>query len=212
MKRFENFRLKRCEAFNVIFSARALCLAGFFVMPSMLFNSSAALRVVQFLFFWFLCWLSGKKNNPVMTIMVIAGIVAVNLIIPYGRVLFSIGAFKISTGALKSGIERAVTLEGLIMLSRIAVRQDLKLPGSFGELLGESFRFFALITESGKRVTRKNFIGDIDSLMLDLSSGEHEDYEKAYLKTAKTKPAGFIILMAALVLSWFLFYMGKSVS
>ena len=211
MKNFDQFRQKRQEAYNFLFSAGALCFTGLLAMPAMLFNASTPLRAAQFIFFWFLCWLSGRKNNPLMTILIILGIIAVNLIIPYGRVLFSIGMFRITGGALKSGIERAVTLEGLIMLSRLAVRQDLKLPGSFGELLSESFRFFALITDSGKRVTGKNFIGDIDNLMLDLSNGEHGDCVKAELQITKTKPAGFIILSAALAVSWFLFFAGKSI-
>ena len=206
MERFDNFRMMRSEVYDSLFGAKALCFTGLLVMPAMLFNSFAMLRIVQFLFFWFLCWLAGKKNNPLMTILVILGITAINLIVPYGRVLFSAGAFKITQGALMLGIERAVTLEGLLMLSRLSVRQDLKLPGLFGELMSESFRNFAVIMDSGKRVTRKNFIEDVDALMTDLSGRGNNDKPAAAL--TRTRPVGFFILSAAALFSWFLFFIG----
>lgn len=199
--------------FEGLFSARALCIAGFIAMPALLFNPIPLLRVVQFLFFWFLCWLSGKKNNPFMTILIILGIVAFNLIVPYGQVLYSIGKFRITIGALMMGIQRAVTLEGLIMLSRVAIRRDLKIPGGFGELIGESFRFFSIIMDSRKRITRKNLIGDIDQLMMELSGDAAQETAQetaaadpltaaATAPAVKTKPAGFAILAAVIIIAW----------
>ena len=206
MNRLEDFRLRRSEVYNRLFSAGALCFSGLLAMPSMLFNSSTLFRTIQFLLFLFLCWLSGKKNNLLMTMLVILGIVAINLLVPYGRVLFSIGNFDISSGALTMGIKRAVTLEGLIMLSRLSIRPDLKLIGRFGELISESFRFFTVIMDSRKRITRKNFISDIDRLMLDLSKEEFE--MDNYAGTTKTKPAGFAIISLALIISWLLWAAG----
>jgi len=189
-------------------------------MPALLFNPITMSRVFQFLFFWFVAWLSGKKNNPLFTFLVIFGIVIFNLIIPYGQVLFSIGVFKVTRGALMAGIHRAVTLEGLIMLSRFTIRRDLKIPGLFGELIGESFRIFAVIMDQKQRITRKNFIADIDRLMLELSgdSGEPKVLAEASQPAAvpmsgtgtgagsgakkRTKPAGFVILAVMVILSW----------
>ncbi|MDR0719527.1 MAG: hypothetical protein LBF78_07825 [Treponema sp.] len=205
MKHFNQFRLRRQAAYQKLFSARALCLAGFLIMPALLFNPLIIFRIAQFLFFWFLAWLSGKKNNPLVTLLIILGIVVFNLIVPYGRVLFSLGPFRITLGALSAGIQRAVTLEGLIMLSRVSIRQDLKIPGGLGELIGESFRMFTLITEKKQRITRKNFIGDIDNLMIELSGEGEEAAEAAPLPAMDKKPrriAGFIILAAAVLLAW----------
>ena len=211
MKRFEQFRARRRQVYEGLFSARVLCITGFLIMPALLFNPMTLLRVVQFLFFWFVAWLSGKKNNPLFTFLVILGIVIFNLIVPYGQVLFSIGVFKITSGALMTGIHRAVTLEGLIMLSRFTIRRDLKIPGLFGELIGESFRIFAIITDQKQRITRKNFIADIDRLMLELSgdntapasetTAEAKPRAKSGTKPG-TKSEGFIILAAVVVLSW----------
>ena len=170
-------------------------------MPALLFNPSVMSRIFQFLFFWFLAWLSGKRNNPLFTLLVMLGIVIFNLIIPYGQVLFSVGIVKITSGALETGINRAVTLEGLIMLSGFTIRQDLKIPGLFGELIGESFRVFAVMMNKKQRITRKNLIADIDLLMLDLS-GEDCALPQPAAVPSHTKPAGFIILAVVVILSW----------
>ena len=202
MKQFEQFRSQRRRIYDELFSARVLFFAGFLVMPALLFNPLVISRLFQFLFFWFLAWLSGKRNNPLFTILVMLGIVIFNLVIPYGHVLFSIGVFKITSGALETGINRAVTLEGLIMLSRLTIRQDLKIPGLFGELIGESFRVFALIMNQKQRITRKNLIADIDKFLLDLSGDACEAPRPATVPVSSTKPAGFVILAVVALLSW----------
>jgi heptaprenyl diphosphate synthase len=202
MKQYDQFRSGRRQIYGELFSARVLCIAGFLIMPALLFNPNTLFRVFQFLFFWFLAWLSGKKNNPLFTFLVILGIVIFNLIIPYGQVLFSIGVFKITSGAFMTGIQRAVTLEGLIMLSRFTIRQDLEIPGLFGELIGESFRIFAVITNTRQHITRKNLIADIDRIMLELSSDTAEASQPAVVLVHSTKPAGFVILAVVVILSW----------
>jgi heptaprenyl diphosphate synthase len=208
MDRFDSFRLKRRQAYGRLFSARSLCIAGLLMMPAMLFNPNPLLRLAQFLFFWFLSWLSGAKNNPLVTILIILCVTAFNLIVPHGQVLYTIGVFKITSGALMAGIQRAVTLEGLVMLSRFSVRRDIHIPGRFGALLGESFRVFALLLERKGRITRKNIIADIDRLMIELSEDEGGVRGDASLSGSttvlafRTAPAGLAILGAAIILAW----------
>jgi heptaprenyl diphosphate synthase len=199
----EAFRRKRRELYERIFSSRELCAAGVLMMPALVFNPDPYLRALQFLFFLLLLWFAGKKNNVLVTFAVILSIVAFNLLAPYGRVLFSAGVFTLTEGALKGGIQRAVTLEGLIMLSRFAIRRDLRLPGAFGDLIGESFRILASIQERRNTVTRKNFVTGIDALLIELSeAGEPPAGEPAEASRRGSTPAGRIILAAAVILSW----------
>jgi len=144
-------------------------IAGFAAMLILLFSPSTELRAILFLFFWFLVWLFKKNPNPLFTVLVILGIVFFNLLMPYGQVLFSVSIFKITSGALKTGIHRAVTLEGLVMLSRLIIRRDMKIPGLFGELLSDTFKYFAVIMNRKERVRGKSIIADIDSLLIELS-------------------------------------------
>jgi len=203
-------RQTRWKAYEELFAPNALAAAGLIIMPALLFNPSTTHRVLLFLFFWFLAALAGKKNNLLLTILVILGIVVFNLIVPYGRVLFTAEPFKITQGALTAGIHRAFTLEALIMLSRLAIRPDLRIPGLFGELIGESFRVYALLINQRHRITRKTFIADIDSLLFELSAdvgaAPEPDSEKVLNagmdKPIKTKPTGYVILGVVVILSW----------
>ena len=198
--------MNRREVCESLFSAKALFTAALLIMPALLFNPSTEYRVLQFIFFWFLAWLSGKKSSPVFVILIIAGIVAFNLIIPYGRVLFSIGAFKVTSGALKAGVHRAVTLEALVMLSKACVSRNLKIPGAFGGLLGESLRIFSVMADRKYRITGKNFFAGIDNLLLELSEEETPKegivLPHGTLCQTRTKPAGYVILGIVVVLSW----------
>lgn len=176
-----------------------LLIAGFLIMPALLFNPVTQLRVLQFLFFWLLALLYGKKTNPLFTILLIVFIIAFNLIIPYGRVLFSIGAFKITSGALTAGVHRAFTLAALVMLSKFTISKDLKLPGTFGNLLSLSLRIFSFLMGRKYRITGKNFITEIDNLMLELSQ---EPQPIPDTHKVRTKPAGYVILIIIILLSW----------
>ena len=135
-----------------------------------------------------------------MTVFMIVSIVAFNLMPPHGRILYTFGNFRITLGALMTGISRAVTLQGLIMLSKLSIRRDLKIPGGFGAIIGESFRYYANILDSKTRITRKNIIEDIDKLMIDLS--EEEIPQDSQGTATRTKPAGFVILAIVVILSW----------
>ena len=199
MTRLERFRARRHSACERLFGPKALAAAGLCMMPALLFAPTEA-RVGQFLFFCFLAWLCGKKNKPLLSLAFIFFIVAFNLILPHGRVLFSIGTFAVTTGALWLGLHRAFTLAGLIMLSRVTIRPDLKLPGRFGDLLGESLRLFSIITSRKHRITRKNLFSDIDRMMLDLSGDSGEPSPAA--PASRTTPAGFALLGVMVLLAW----------
>jgi heptaprenyl diphosphate synthase len=191
--------MKRKEVYENIFGAKSLFIAVLVVMPALLFNPSTEYRTLQFLFFWFLSWLSGKKANVFFTVLIVACIVSFNLIVPYGRVLFSFGAFKITSGALTAGVHRAVTLEALVMLSKAGIRQDLKIPGSFGKIMGESFRIFSVMMNGKYRITGKNLFVEIDKMMLELSG---QEFSAPAAEERRTKPAGFVILVTVVILSW----------
>jgi hypothetical protein len=185
--------------YDNFFSARALFFSGLVIMPALLFNPSTEYRAFQFLFFWLLLLFTGKKTNPFITFITILFIIAFNLIIPYGQVLFAAGPLKITSGALKSGLHRAVTFMGLIMLSKASIRQDLRIPGAFGELLGESLRLFSVMMSKKYRLKIKNPIKVIDTLLIELSE---EDFSANTEEPQNTKPAGYIILAVVICVSW----------
>jgi heptaprenyl diphosphate synthase len=155
-----------------IFPDQDLLIAGLMMMMTFLFNPSTPTRVIQFLLFGLFARLTGKKIFPLVTLFVMAAIIFCNLLVPYGRVLAEFGPFRLTQGSLLSGLHKAVTLEGLILLSKAAIGSDLRFPGTFGFFTGESFRLFERLTEQKGRITRKHFIEGIDTLMVELSAEE----------------------------------------
>ena len=145
-----------------------ILIGCFLITLAILFSPSTVYRVAAFLFLWVIALIFNKAGNPVFTIIVIAVIIAFNLLVPYGYVLFSIGPFKITSGALVAGIHRAVTFQALVMLSKLTIREDLRLPGAFGKLLSESLQIFNKMTTQKIKFTGKNIIENIDTLLMGL--------------------------------------------
>jgi heptaprenyl diphosphate synthase len=110
-----------------------LGMAAFLCIPF------AAVRAGLFLLFWLLAILTRKKTHPGFTLITLAAVILANLFPPYGKILFRAGPFVIAQGSLIQGIQRGVTMEGLIMLSKLALASALPLPGKFGLLLRETF-------------------------------------------------------------------------
>ncbi|GHU92799.1 hypothetical protein FACS189479_02750 [Spirochaetia bacterium] len=98
------------------------------------------------------------------------------------------------------------------MLSRVSIRQDLRLPGFFGELVSESFGIFAQISERKHIIDRKNIAVSIDKLMIELSeispSLQGEKRQASFVTQNSSAmqnsctAAGIIILVFAVILSW----------
>jgi heptaprenyl diphosphate synthase len=96
------------------------------------------------------------------------------------------------------------------MLSRFSIRQDLKLPGTFGALISESFQMLEKINERKGMITRKNIIGGIDQLMMELSADEEtllpeEAAPTRYVQGSsvqKQSLLGIIILICICIIIW----------
>ncbi|MDR0497777.1 MAG: Gx transporter family protein [Treponema sp.] len=198
----KNFREAREDFYIKTFNSNELAIAGLCMIPALLFNPDTKTRIIQFLFFWVILWLSGKKHNPIITISIILGIVFFNLLIPYGEILFSIGQWKITSGAFMGGLRRAVTLEGLFMLSRSCIRSDLALPGTFGKIIGESLRIFSGMAEEKVFFNKQNWIERLDGLLIHYGENQPASTEKSEVINNPKKTTGRIILIAVIILAW----------
>jgi heptaprenyl diphosphate synthase len=195
-KRGQERRTKRREIAAELLSSRDLAIAGFLAGLCFLFNPSLTGRALQFVLFWFTAWLSGRKNNAVLTLLVFLGVILSGLAVPSGKVLAQAGIFRLTQGALLQGLRRALTLEGLIMLSRSSVRPDLRLPGPLGGLLAESFCVLERMTREKRSIRRKHIIGDLDNLLLELGAASSPPHHRE-----RSKPPGLAILAAALFIT-----------
>jgi heptaprenyl diphosphate synthase len=153
-----------------LFNSRQLFIAGLLMALIFLLNRSLEIRMAQFLFFCLLAFLSGKKINLFAALLFMAGIVFFHLLAPSGKVLAAFGPLRITQGSLYAGAGKAITVSGLVILSRACVKSDLGLPGTIGSLLGESLRILELMRERAGMIRRKRIMSGLDQLMLEMEA------------------------------------------
>jgi len=182
-------------------SARVLFITGALLFPSFLLQQDIAIRAMQIMLFLLLNVLSGRKIRFLQYLVVSAGIVVFNLVIPTGRVLVSPLGLAVTEGALKSGLLKATAMTGLIALSQFSIRAELRFPGRVGGLIGRSLFYFERIMGGRRKINRKDIIGSVDALLLEvqgagpMQEGEENDPDR-------TTPVGLAILLVSLVASW----------
>jgi uncharacterized membrane protein len=118
---------------------------------------------------------AGRKRKPrfLNACIVFVCIVLFHVWIPYGKVLFTIGTFPVTQGALLAGLRKACVLQGMVLFSRFAIRGTIQFPGFLGNLLTASFTVLRQFGEmrplfSGRFKNQKNFIANLDGLLLGL--------------------------------------------
>jgi len=147
-----------------VFFGAGLLMAVIFVL------SPLPARAVLLVVFCAAARLMGKKIHPLITLAIMAGIVFFNLLAPYGKVLAVWGPLRITQGSLFAGLEKALTLEGLLMLSRACIKSDLRLPGTLGSLLGESLRILELMREKKGLLRRGGLVAGFDRMMREIDN------------------------------------------
>lgn len=151
--------------------------AGMLMLPPYLMIEGLLYKFLLAGFFAALAVLAGKRLRWGYFLVLIASVTFFHLLTPWGRVLFEIGPFPITVGALEGGLTRGITLVGMVFLSVAAVRPELELPGRLGGLLGRTFYYFDSILEGRKRLSRKNFFGSLDALLLERFNPERENLQ-----------------------------------
>jgi heptaprenyl diphosphate synthase len=136
-------------------------------------------RTILFFFFWLLALVTGKKTRPLFTIISITVITICNLYPPFGKIIYQTGPFTIAEGSLFRGLQRAVTMEGLLMFSKLVPGSVLPLPGKIGRLMQESFGILEqmnmilskekIIPVKDKKNILNKSIQNLDRLLLEIS-------------------------------------------
>lgn len=189
-------------------SSQALFICGALLFPPFLLQQDIVVRAGLILVFFALNLLSHRRVRILQSLLVAAGIVAFNLVIPTGRVLASPLGLPITEGALKSGLLKATAMTGLIFLSRFSIRPSLRLPGRFGGLIGRSLYYFEAIMGQRRRIDRRDVIGSVDALLLSVTEQAEcdptvpaEDGGGVPTKPARRR-GGLPALIALVALNW----------
>jgi heptaprenyl diphosphate synthase len=144
---------------------RLVFFTGLVIIPLYLLTDHFLLRALQAAAFFALALLSGKRIRPLYFIMLTAGVTFFNLLTPFGKVLFYIGFFPVTEGALRFGLFKGLTISGLVFISLFSVRKDLILPGKLGGVFAKLFYYFERLLEGKKKIRLKTFIADIDGIL-----------------------------------------------
>lgn len=180
-------------------NSEGLFAAGLLMALIFMFNRSMEIRIAQFTFFCLLAFLFGKRINLSATILFSVSIIFFHLLAPFGKVLASFGPLRITQGGLYAGIDKAIIISGLVILSRACIKSDLKLPGTIGSLLGESLRMLELLREKRNMIKRRQIISSLDQLMLEMEAVNFDDTENTQEKKQRLNVKN-IILLSAMVL------------
>ena len=190
-------------------SPQALFLCGALLFPPFLLQQDLVVRAGLIAAFVILNALAGRRIRILQSVLVAAGIVAFNLVLPTGRVLVSPLGLPITEGALKSGLMKATAMTGLIFLSRFSIRPNLRLPGRIGGLIGRSLFYFEAIMSQKRRIDRKDIIGSIDALLLSVTetggpqeAGQLPGQRDIEAEGSAGRWNGLAVLIAIVLLNW----------
>ena len=197
-------RAERKRRFAALFSPWAAALAGAVVAMVFLFEQNLAVKIGFFLLFIAAAYLAGKRFSLVTTLIVSAGIVLTNLLVPSGKVIARLGPLAVTQFALTEGIMKALTFEGLMLLSKATIMQGLKLPGKLGGIVGSAFLYYDRIIEYKGKVRASTLSADADAMMIRVweeesltAGGAARSENPAGPSPARAKTGNLILILAA---------------
>ncbi|MCX7786884.1 MAG: Gx transporter family protein [Spirochaetes bacterium] len=182
-------------------SPSTLFLAGVLSLPPFLFTESLLAKGVLTAFYFLCVALSGKRIKLLPNLIAFLGITATNLVTPLGQVLFYFGTFPVTLGALRVGAFKALSLLGMIALSRFTLRYSVPMPGRLGAVLARMFFYFERITERKVRLRRAHIWEDVQTLVQEVSQ-EKVDHSPHTVRPSHTTLAGYLFLFLFLTISW----------
>jgi len=158
-------RAARRQRYESLLEPWMAAVLGVVVATVFLLQQGIFVKTLFLFLFIFWTWLAGKRFSLVSTLLVTVGIVATNLLIPSGRVLFRLGPIVITEMALREGLSKALTFEGLMYLSKAAIMPGLHFPGRFGAIIAQAFQYYDRVIEYRGKVHAKTIVRDIDVLL-----------------------------------------------
>lgn len=198
-------RAERRQRFESLFTPWQLALAGAIGALVFLFERSLAAKTALFVFFVLAAFFAGKRFSLLTTLLVSAGIIITNLLIPSGRVLARLGPLTITQFALTEGLLKALTFEGLMFLSKASIMQGLTIPGKLGSIVSSAFLYYDRIIEYKGKVRPATMSSDIDAMMFAVWQRELGAENKQVHAMAASAPpdtmsiAGTVILILCTV-------------
>ena len=189
-------------------SPRIILIGGLLVIPAFLLQDHVVVRVIQAVCFLILAGLSGRRIRFMPLFFMTVSVLVAHLLVPFGKVIVEIWRWPITIGALQRGAAKASLLIGLIYLSRLSVRPNLKIPGKSGRLLTRVFFYFEGLTTSWS-TSRGKLLERLDHTLI--KAGEAGPKETRIVEeSTHTTPIGFILTFCIVSANWILLVLSKT--
>lgn len=158
---------------STVIKAKVLFLITIVILIWFVFCKNIYVIVVSTVFFYIVLCIKNKINNKKMPkifvpLLLFVAVILSSLLQPFGKVLYSIGIFNITQGALELGIKRGCVVIGTVFLSKIGVSKELKFKGKLGLMTSKIFYYFEKLMSIKKAVKSKNAFADIDLQLLQI--------------------------------------------
>lgn len=105
-------------------------------------------------------------KNLISSFILLLSIIFFSLLIPNGKLLFSIGSFKITQESLFLGLRRGLILILSIYVSKIIVSKFPPLKGRFGKFINMILLYFKELTSFEREDSDKNIIKKLDTHLI----------------------------------------------
>ena len=105
-------------------------------------------------------------KNLISSFILLLSIIFFSLLIPNGKLLFSIGSFKITQESLFLGLRRGLILILSVYISKIVVSKLPPLKGRFGKFINMILLYFKELTSFEKENSDKNIIKKLDTHLI----------------------------------------------
>ena len=107
-------------------------------------------------------------KNLTSSFVLLLSIIFFSLLVPNGKLLFSIGSFKITQESLFLGLRRGLILILSVYISKIVVSKLPPLNGRFGKFINMIFLYFKELTSFEKENSGKNILKKLDSHLINV--------------------------------------------
>lgn len=107
-------------------------------------------------------------KNLISSFILLLSIIFFSLLVPNGKLLFSIGSFKITQESLFLGLRRGLILILSVYISKIVVSKFPPLKGRFGKFINMIFLYFKELTSFEKENSGKNILKKLDSHLINV--------------------------------------------
>ena len=150
-------------------------ISGAFIITGILLSQSLILRLFITIFVIILALKSGRKFRLLPNVILLITISLAHTLSPNGLVIFSVGSYSITLGALSIGANKALLLISFIYASHYIMSTRVQIPGKLGAIISLQFYYFDRLTTKWHKIEKKRpLIGAIDELLLSIEEDNDE--------------------------------------